>query len=113
MQMRLCTASASRAVADSELYVSDGTKAERVREEAAEGEAAKAELAEGEGKPRAIARPLRKTREAWHILRGSEVGYVVFKAVLLFAVCWMVGAARYVPPFAEVFGFNPLMLLVG
>ncbi len=55
-----------------------------------------------------VARPLRKTKERWHLLKGNEIGYVIAKAVLLLALCWIVGAARYVPSFVEVFGFNLL-----
>ena len=54
-------------------------------------------------------RPLRKKAEEWHLLRGTELGYVIAKAVLLLIVCWLVGAARYVPSFMDVFGFNPFM----
>ena len=53
-------------------------------------------------------RPTRKSRDTWRMLRGSEVGYTVARAVLLLLLCWMIGAARYLPPFADVFGFNPL-----
>ena len=42
------------------------------------------------------------------MLKGNEIGYVIAKAVLLLALCWIVGAARYVPSFVEVFGFNLL-----
>lgn len=71
-----------------------------------------AKLAESGGTDKAapIARPLRKTKEKWRLLRGNEVGYTIVKAVLLLLVCWIVGAARYVPSFVEVFGFNPLPL---
>ena len=57
----------------------------------------------------AVARPLRKTRETWSMLRGSELGYVIIKAALLLVVCWLVDALRYVPSFAELFGFNPFI----
>ena len=59
-------------------------------------------------KSKPVARPLRKTKEKWHLLKGNEIGYVIAKAVLLLALCWIVGAARYVPSFVEVFGFNLL-----
>lgn len=36
-------------------------------------------------------------------IRGSEIGLVLAKAVLLLAVCWALGMADYVPAFAEVF----------
>ena len=64
--------------------------------------------AKSEPKPRPAARPLRKTKDKWHLFRGNEVGYVIVKAVLLLLVCWIVGAARYVPSFVEVFGFSLL-----
>lgn len=53
-------------------------------------------------------RPVHKTRDTWRLLRGSEVGYTVARALLLLLLCWMTGAVRYFPPFAEVVGFNPL-----
>jgi hypothetical protein len=56
----------------------------------------------------ATSRPLRKTRDAWFLLKGTSVGYVIAKAALLLLVCWIVGAARYIPPFVEVFGFSLL-----
>lgn len=55
----------------------------------------------------APARPVRKTGKSWHLFRGTSVGFVIAKAVVLLVVCWLVGVARYFPPFAEVFGFNP------
>ena len=95
-------------------------KAESARvEKAREAAAKKAAADEGDEKGEQAAkakvaakpkpRPLRKVKENWYLLRGSEVGYVAFKALLLLVLCWMIGAARYVPPFVDVFGFNPLM----
>lgn len=46
---------------------------------------------------------LRKTKEGWHLLRGTGTGIVLAKAALLMAVCWAIGATRYLPSFAEVF----------
>ena len=51
------------------------------------------------------ARPLRKTRRDWHLMRGTEPVWVIYKAVLLLAICWLVGAMRYVPAAAEILGF--------
>lgn len=37
-------------------------------------------------------------------LRGNEVGYVLLKAVLLLAVCWIAGALSFGPGFTELTG---------
>lgn len=84
---------------------------ERLAVEQARAEkAAAADKKEGGSvaKSASVARPLRKTKDKWHLFAGNEVGYVILKAVLLFLVCWIVGAARYVPSFVELFGFNLL-----
>lgn len=44
------------------------------------------------------ARPLRKTKRAWRMLRGTETGVVVGKAAALLVVCWLIGATRFLPP---------------
>lgn len=50
----------------------------------------------------AASKPLRKTKEAWRMLRGTEAWLVVAKAVLLLALCWALGATRYLPAISEV-----------
>ena len=47
-------------------------------------------------------RPVRKTREDWHLLRGTEIWLVIAKAALLLGLCWMLGATRYLPAVGEV-----------
>jgi len=62
-------------------------------------------LQKGEaGEETADPKPLRKTKETWHLLRGTETGVVAAKALVLFAVCWVVGSTRFVPSFTDVFG---------
>ena len=38
------------------------------------------------------------------LLRGNEIGYIVFKAVTFAAMLWLVGALGFVPSFTEVTG---------
>lgn len=85
--------------------VADGTESAKSEQFAESAEPAKSAKP---AKAAPIARPLRKTKEKWCLFRGNEVGYTIVKAVLLLLVCWIVGAARYVPSFVEAFGFNPL-----
>lgn len=47
-------------------------------------------------------KPVRKTREGWHLLRGTEIWLVIAKAALLLGLCWMLGATRYLPVAGEV-----------
>ena len=47
--------------------------------------------------PQKEARPVRKTRETWHLLKGSGAGVVLVKAALLLLVLWALGSLRYVP----------------
>ena len=56
------------------------------------------------GSQKSASRPLRKTKEKWHLLRGTETGVIVAKALALIAVCWAVGSTRYLPTFIDVFG---------
>lgn len=49
-------------------------------------------------------RPVRKTAQAWRVLRGTESGVVAVKAVALLVVLWVSGAVRYVPAFSSLFG---------
>ena len=55
-------------------------------------------------------RPLVKRRDAWYLLQGVEPWLVLGKAAALLALCWVVGATRYIPAFAEVFGQVPWAL---
>lgn len=41
--------------------------------------------------------PLRKTREAWRLLRGTEPWLVLLRAAILLLLCWLLGAVRYLP----------------
>lgn len=53
------------------------------------------------------ARPVRKTRESWYLVKGSELGYTLLKAALLLAMSWAMGYVRFVPPLADLLGqFN-------
>lgn len=54
-------------------------------------------------------RPVRKTREGWYLLRGAGIGFTVAKAAALLAVLWALGSTRFLPPFAELFGWAPFM----
>ena len=47
--------------------------------------------------PQKEPRPVRKTRATWHLLKGSGVGVVLLKAVLLLVLLWALGSVRYVP----------------
>ena len=68
---------------------------------------AKAERKKKQGdKPRAVL----KTKDKWHLLRGSGIGYTLLKAALLLVLCWWAGALRYVPSCAEVLGLLGLPL---
>lgn len=53
-------------------------------------------------------RPVRKTKDSWLLWRGTGVGYTLAKAALLLALCWVMGAMRYVPAFSEIAGHVPL-----
>jgi len=58
-----------------------------------------------EGMPDAR-RPLRKTREAWYLLKGTGAGVVVFKAIALGVLFWIAGATRIVPAFSSLVGLG-------
>ena len=45
------------------------------------------------------ARPQRKTRDKWRLVRGTGTAVVLAKAAFLLLVCWVIGAVRYLPPF--------------
>ena len=47
--------------------------------------------------PPAPARPLRKTPEAWHLLRGTESWLVLLRAALLLLLFWRLGVVRCLP----------------
>lgn len=47
-------------------------------------------------------RPVRKTRQTWHMLHGSGVMLTLVKAAVLLVLCWAVGVTRYLPSFGEV-----------
>lgn len=49
-------------------------------------------------------RPLRKTNESWYLLRGTGIGVIMVKAIVLFVLCWIVGSTRIVPPFSSIMG---------
>lgn len=48
-------------------------------------------------------RPVRKTKQTWRLVRGTETGVVVVKALALMALCWALGATRFLPQIQEVF----------
>lgn len=49
-----------------------------------------------------VARAVRKTKEAWHLVRGTENAVVLGKAAALLALCWVLGATRNLPSPGEV-----------
>ena len=52
---------------------------------------------EGGGDAAPNPKPLRKAKEKWYLVRGTETGVVVAKALLLLALLWTLGATRYLP----------------
>lgn len=65
------------------------------RERAGKGEAV--ELADAKVDAKVDVKPLRKTPEAWRLLRGTEVWLVLLCAALLLLLFWAIGVARYLP----------------
>lgn len=57
--------------------------------------------------PERPAKPVRKTKDTWRLVRGTETGVVVAKAAALLLVCWALGSTRYLPTPQEVFALEP------
>lgn len=57
--------------------------------------------------PARPAKPVRKTKDTWRLVRGTETGVVVAKAAALLLVCWALGSTRYLPTPQEVFALEP------
>ena len=53
-------------------------------------------------------RPIRKVRETWRFWRGTGIVFMLVKALLFLALCWALGATRYIPAFSDVVGRLPL-----
>ena len=47
------------------------------------------------------ARPLRKTKETWRLVRGTGVAYTLLKAIALLVLFWALGTTRYLPLFGS------------
>lgn len=57
--------------------------------------------------PARPAKPVRKTKDTWRLVRGTETGVVAAKAAALLLVCWALGSTRYLPTPQEVFALEP------